>query len=102
MKIEKRGKYAGVKVHLDPEECEHLIAFSKTKDNLILSSHSAAVKLTGALGKKIKDLIVSEPDLLKDRSEDEIKKELENELTSAQLKLEAISKKKDWKVIHVS
>ena len=110
MKIEKRGKYAGVKVHLEPEECEVFLklasdvemANSSIKAQETLSGvHPNHLLLSLKLGKKINQLIKDEPNLLKARTPEEIQAELENEYESAKLKLEAINKGKDWKEIHV-
>lgn len=107
MKIEKRGKYAGVKVHLEPEECE---AFLKLHADLVKSGKPPMSSIpytpnyftiAAKLGSKITKLIEHEPDLLKDRTPEEVKKELENEFESAKLKLDAIHKGKDWKGVHV-
>ena len=106
MKIEKRGKYAGVKVHLEPDEVEVFlrldadVAKSPTLKQAI-EKEITYFSLSAKLGKKIKHLLIEEPDLLQPRTEEEIKAELENEFESAKLKLEAISQKKDWKEIHI-
>ena len=110
MKIEKRGKYAGVKVHLEPEECETFLKLAEDVDkadsSIKAQSTMSGIKptfmlLSLKLGKKIKNLIADEPNLLAPRTPEEIQAELENEFESAKLKLDAIKKGKDWKEIHV-
>ena len=116
MKIEKRGKYAGVKVHLEPEECEILIQLTAAQD-LQYPDHdkwawnnpdkgfikyaSPSMQFTMKLGKKINALIKDEPNLLKSRTDEEIKSELVNEFESAKQKLAAIHEGKDWKEVHI-
>lgn len=103
MKIEKRGKYPGVKVHLEPDEAKVYIQFAKdiTTSGQKLKGDITYVSLSAKLGTKISKLIEEDPTLLEARTEEEIKHELEVELESAQLKLKALNKGKDWKEIHV-
>ena len=106
MKIEKRGKYAGVKVHLEPEECEAFVAFAADAEKAGLMGKKIPVNmssfsLSAKLGKKIKNLMEDEPALLKERTPEEIQHELEVEYESAALKLKALAKGKDWKEIHI-
>ena len=104
MKIEKRGKYAGVKVHLTETECELLMEITACSDELSSTDwngENIAVKFASKLGKKISTLLEECPDLLKPRTPEEIKLELENELESATLKLQAMENGGDWKEIHV-
>ncbi len=97
MKIEKRGKYAGVKVHLDENECAQLLELTPES----YEADNVSVKFVGKLGKKIRMLLLEEPNLLKPRTPDEIKHELEVELESATLKLKALHTGQDWKEIHL-
>lgn len=104
MKIEKRGKYAGVKVHLEPDEVEPFIQVAKDYAKTVANNIKVQpnyLTLSVKLGKKISQLLLEEPDLLKDRTPDQIQHELEVELESAQKKLAAITKGKNWKEIHV-
>ncbi len=104
MKIEKRGKYAGVKVHLEPEEAEAYIKFASDieKSGHKITGGITYLSLSAKLGRKISALLEDEPSLLKARTPEEIKLELETEFESSKLKLEALAKGKDWKEIHVS
>jgi len=103
MKIEKRGKYAGVKVHLEPDEAEVYMKFASDmeKSGHKIQGGISYLSLSAKLGKKISALMVEEPGLLKARTPDEIKVELENEFESAKLKLAAIKQGGDWKEVHV-
>lgn len=114
MKIEKRGKYPGVKVHLDGEEarrimedCNSMLEYSPkaiTKMvniagggteavQAIVTAFEHARKLAKKIAKEFKDY----PSLFDERTEEEIKEELETEFKAAGDKLAAIEKGKDWK-----
>lgn len=108
MKIEKRGKYAGVKVHLEPEECEIFMQLVGDVEKAgyepkypHLTIKPSYFVLTHTLGKKIVKLLKAEPTLLMARTPEEIKHELEVEFESAKLKLDALTHNQDWKEIHV-
>ena len=103
MKIEKRGKYAGVKVHLEPDEVEPFMKLFHdfTAIGKPLPTTVTYFSLALKLGKKIVTLMKEEPSLLLERTPEEITLELENELESATLKLAAIKAGKGWKEIHV-
>lgn len=93
MKVEPRGKYGGVKVHLDSDECE-----------MVMSSDSK-IDLTNfaqKLGKKIKNLLEDEPDMLKDRTEEQVIAILAKESEKARLQLDEIERGKDWKKVDPS
>lgn len=97
-KVEKRGKYKGVKIHLSDDASQLLMNFSDSYDPTIRLQVEV---LCIDIGKKIKKLQDEYPNLLVDRSPEEIKAELENEFESAKKKLEAIESKKDWKQVKV-
>lgn len=103
MKIEKRGKYPGVKVHLEPDEAEVYVKFASdiAKSGQQVKGAISYVSLSAKLGSKISKLIAEDPTLLKERTPEEIKHELEVEYESAALKLKALNKGEDWKEIHV-
>ena len=102
MKVEPRGKYAGVKLHLDKDECQKLLNFytsaQDTASGIILS---AGTKFLLGMGKKVKDLLIDHPNLLHDRTDDEIHATLCKEAGESKLKLEAMGKGLDWKKIKV-
>ena len=107
MKIEKRGKYAGVKVHLDEAECQAILdhdpglAHPQFPVLVKINTYTVSMHFHGTLRKKIIRLIAEEPDLLKDRTPEEVQHELEVEFESARQKLAAIQKGADWKEIHI-
>lgn len=97
-KLEPRGKYKGAKWHLEEDVCRLLIdLFKNPTPQAFLEVQTLAVKV----GEKLVDLEKECPNLLKDRTPEEIKAELENEFNSAKAKLEAMAKGKDWKEVKV-
>ena len=75
MKLEKRGKFAGVKIHLDSEECKKITS----------SSHGNALCVD--IKKLIKQAIQQDPSILDNRTSAEIEAALTKEHTKAQLRL---------------
>ncbi len=94
MKLERRGKYPGVKVHLDDEECKRLIKFAEETDAPSAVFRSA---FAAKLGRKITQLHIEDPTIIMERTPDQIREVLEGELQAATLKLEAIKQGEDWK-----
>lgn len=76
MKVEPRGKFGGVKIHLDKEEVEVLL--TKAPPNISEELSSKAIKLPGVfgliakMGKKIQALLQENPKLLEDRTDEEV------------------------------
>lgn len=86
MKLERRGKYPGIKVHFDPEECQQIC---DRLEWLSIYHPDNQIKPLRKLRKLIKRAIDDDPTLFDDRTEDEIKKELkiERDKSTARLKL---------------
>lgn len=126
MKIETRGKYPGVKIHLDPDECQKLesgvldlkslpdpekavadgwVAWHKWLDHA--DSGAIVELLTTArlgmkMGKMVKELQEENPDLLTERTPEQIAAILAKESEKARLQLEALKKGANWKKIEPS
>jgi len=101
-KVEPRGKYAGVKVHLDGEESKLFLAFVKQPEGqhkFHLDESDPVIKLVSKLGKKIKKLQFEVPTLLEDRTEEEIKKTLLRDQAKIKEQLDAIEAGQDWKQV---
>jgi hypothetical protein len=106
IKVEPRGKYGGVKVHLDPEDCQHLIALAdagKTDNFAVLKGAGPIIQIPFGLaykmGKSIKDLLAKEPGLLQDRTPEQVAAILAKESEKAALQLEAVKKGKAWQTV---
>lgn len=100
MKIEPRGKYAGVKVHLDAEEVNTLLS-CMSGDEVELQRLPLFVGLAGKMARKTRALMEEDPTLLTDRTPAQIAAALEKEEVSARLKKEVLAKGQDWKKVKV-
>jgi hypothetical protein len=100
MKLETRGKYPGVKVHLEPDECEIFTACAKSADAGEFVPITAHRKLTVEIGRKIIKLQEKEPTLLSERTPEQIAAILAKEVEAATLKLQRMKDGKDWKKIN--
>lgn len=96
IKIEPRGKYPGVKLHLDKVECEALLK-ATTLSQAGKMNHAAF--FFAEVVKKLVHLLDEVPHLLEDRTEAQITAELQLEMDKSKAKLEAISKGTDWKKV---
>jgi len=100
MKAESRGKYAGVKLHLEPEECELLIAVSKTMTVADFNSQlAAAVPLIAEMCKQVRKLSIKLPKLLEERSTEEIAAIMAKEIEKQKLQLAQLKAGADWKTV---
>ena len=97
MKMERRGKYPGVKIHFEKKHCERIIALAK--DPLNPDLKAAVDKMFAKLSKQLYDLSVEDPKLLEERTEEEIIAELEEEKKKSELKLAQLANGKDWKKV---
>ena len=92
MKIERRGKYAGIKLHLDKGECLEIL------DTITLGLSAACLM---RIREKIRKAITDDPTILDDRTEEEIHATLSKEAIESKLKLEKMGLKEDWKKVKV-
>jgi hypothetical protein len=101
VKIESRGKYPGVKVHLEPEEVEVLLNFMKTAGSIDSTKRLVSLNIIGPLaakmGMKIQDLLAEDPTVLQPRTPEQIVAILAKESEKQRLQLEAMKSGKDWK-----
>lgn len=101
MKIEKRGKYPGVKVHLDPEECEAFIGLAKDAAQVEILKTPVKTYLTISLkiGKKLMGIAKDEPDFLIERTPEQVKESLLKDQAKIVEQLKAMDTGKDWKKV---
>ena len=92
MKLEPRGKYAGIKVHLDGPEVENVLS---TGDNTVEAQEKALIFVKD-LRKAIKGEMKKFPDLLTDKTPEQVAEMLVHEAEKAQAKLAALQEGKDW------
>ena len=97
VKLERRGKYPGVKVHFDKEQCLVVLAYAKApQDKPAKQTWKALMKEASAA---ILALSLEDPKLLEERTEAEIIAELEVEQKKSEKKLKEIAKGSDWKKV---
>lgn len=82
MKVEPRGKFGGVKIHLDPEECETLM---KSED--FWHPKDEVEKIIKGMRVLIVKLQKKEPGLLNERTPEQVKAILAKEVEKAKLQL---------------
>jgi hypothetical protein len=97
VKVESRGKYPGVKLHLEPEEVEIILAF--TDQPYYEVEAEKAVSLLEKMRKHILKLQEETPGLLQERTPEQIAAILAKEVEKASLQLDRVKKGKDWKKI---
>lgn len=101
MKIEARGKYPGVKVHLDGEEAQMFLDFigNQTAIKVTEKANPTVAQFATKLGKKVQKLIGEFPNLLSERTPEQIKESLNGDLEKIHDQLAAMSSGKDWKKV---
>jgi hypothetical protein len=103
VKVESRGKYAGVKVHLDTEECEVLMGMADATayptHAVVMTTFAVPLKLARKMGQSIKELLSEQPGLLKERTPEQIAAILAKESEKAGIQLNRLKNGKDWKKI---
>jgi hypothetical protein len=102
MKVEPRGKYGGVKIHLEPEECNKLMqaAENATKHGTPAPWIVVPLNLAIQMGKSVKELLESEPALLEDRTPEQVAAILAKEAEKAALQLNAVKSGKQWQKVN--
>jgi len=100
MKIERRGKYPGVKVHLEPEEIAPFLALADDIEAAGLHSGKKStdtpdyITISIKIGKRIRKEMDTHPDLLKERTPAQVKEALLKDQAKITAQLKA---GKDWK-----
>jgi hypothetical protein len=103
MKLETRGKYPGVKVHLDPDEVNIILDYFNIEAVGVYTGpgHPAdkIEALLKKMNKELRKLQENEPTLLEERTPEQIAAILAKEAEAATLKLARMKEGKDWKKI---
>lgn len=84
MKLESRGKYPGVKVHLEPDECEMVMDLARdlsqlkmlpyiVETGLVQGQTTSWFTVVAKMGKKMLALLKEHPDMLTERTPDQVK-----------------------------
>jgi hypothetical protein len=102
--LETRGKYPGVKVHLEPAEIQVILTYFDIQAQGVYQGPGhpadAIEALIAKMNKKIRELQVKEPTLLDERTPEQIAAILAKEVEAATLKLQRMKDGKDWKKIN--
>lgn len=95
MKVEPRGKYPGVKIHLDAEETTLLMDVFECLD-------TDPTTIPRQILKKIKCLMEEEPNLLTSRTPEQIAAALKKEEVAAREKQKVLAAGQDWTKVKVN
>lgn len=94
MKVESRGKYPGVKLHLEPEEVTTIL---EAED--FWHPVDEVEKLLSKMQAKLQGLLKQEPDLLKERTPEQVAAILAKEVEKAGMQLNAVKSGKMWQKV---
>lgn len=120
IKIEERGKYGGVKVHLDSKECELFLKFGIEEEDCAApiegccihtdasihqdEPHVAELEAFGSIvrsiGRGIADKLKENPALLTARTPEQVAAILAKEVEKATLQLDRIKRGKDFSKVN--
>lgn len=91
MKVEPRGKYAGVKLHLDENEVKALLDAHK--------SGKLTVPVVADMAQSVSAQLMKDPNMLQARTQAQIIKALKRDQKKISEQLAAIDGGKDWKTV---
>ena len=96
MEFESRAKYKGVKVHLDEVECQAFLDWRKNWKKTGNQDNDFLLDQISLISKAIKDLLKTNPDVLKDRTPEQITEALNKDKAKIEKQLAAGKK---WKEV---
>jgi hypothetical protein len=103
MKAEPRGKYAGLKLHLDENECKQVLDWYKSGAKAGAASiHGVApfpTQFVMEIAENVSTMLMKSPDMLKARSQAQIVKALKRDYKKISEQLAQIDKGGDWKAV---
>ena len=100
-KADRRGKYPGCKVHFDEKDCQEFLEWHKkwksgtTGEN----SHIEAVNFCRKIAKTIKTVMAEHPDVLKERTEEQVRESLLKDQSKIEEQLATMKSGADWKAV---
>lgn len=100
-KADRRGKYRGCKVHLDEKDCQEFLGWrERWKEGTNAVQYKAeAVQFCRRMAKTIKEVLAENPDLLEERTSEQVKEALEKDAAKIKEQLAAMQSNKDWKQV---
>lgn len=104
MKIETRGKYPGVKLHLEPEEVQAVVVLSTLDhaDDLYQIALPDTLSTLRKMGLKIQKLLEETPGLLEERTPEQVAAIMVKEIEKQTLQLAALKAGSEWKKVDPS
>jgi hypothetical protein len=101
VKIEKRGKYPGVKVHLEPDECQVFMALAEDIELCSVGTHESDAMdyftIALKIGRKMRKAAKEHPDLLLERTPEQIEAALLSDKEKIEKQLAAGVTTSAWK-----
>src|SRR3990167_8103922 len=98
-KIERRGKFGGVKAHLSGPECTRLLELRKKWKLGDPSWQKGALEFVLDLSKEVKNLLKEYPNLLEDRTPEEVEAALLKDNKKIEEQLSTMKSGKDCKKV---
>jgi len=99
-KSDKRGKYKGTKIHFDEVDCqEYLDWYAKYSSDNLQDGNPEAVLFCRRIAKTIRNLIAEHPDLLEERTEEQIQEALLKDKKKIEEQLSTMKSGNDWKKV---
>ena len=104
MKAESRGKYPGMKLHLDGPECKDLLNWLKLHELAgavgVNDTQKKFPKMfTTAVVKTLRNLLLEHPNMLEDRTEAEVQAALKKDQAKIHKQLGKMAVGGDWKEV---
>ncbi len=99
MKCEPRGKYAGLKLHLDEKESQEILDWYKLYKSGNAQDSPIPAAFCKNVAKAMKEILVEHPDMLKERTPEQIKEALLRDQKKIVEQLAVIKQKGDWKKV---
>ena len=97
--VEPRPKKPGVKIHLDAPECQQLLDWLKLAKAGQAWDSEFQYQFTKQMARAITDLLKEHPDMLKDRTPEEVEAALKKDQAKITEQLQAMGNGMDWKKV---
>ena len=101
-KSDRRGKYPGIKAHLDEADCQELLEWYKHLKEGTKSSKELmpeGIQFAKRLAKTVKEVLAENPDLLEERTPEQVREALEKDQKKIQEQLATMKSGDDWKKV---
>lgn len=99
MKCEPRGKYAGLKLHLDEKESQEILDWHKLHKSGNGEGSPVPIAFARNVAKAMLKILVEHPDMLKERTPAQVLEALNRDRKKIDEQLATIKQKGDWKKV---